>query len=128
MFGYRLSGTHVAKAVPPDPEQDFVARAIDDRGPAYEKLHQMALEHSRAHGLSYQQSYTRLFTSPENVALRAGIAAEAGVRTLTLEEARALAPAPAFSDYGNPGDVAGGGRIVHTVGRSGRKPVGYAGG
>jgi hypothetical protein len=83
----------------------------------------MALEHSRAHGLTYQQSYTRLFTSPENVALRAGIAAEAGVWTLTLEEARALAPAKPFPAYGSPGQ-----RGPSNLGRSGAKPAGYAGG
>jgi hypothetical protein len=102
--GSRLSPISVAKAAaakaaPPDAKQDFVSR-----GAAHQQLHQMALEHSRAHGLSYAQSYTRLFTSPENVALRAGIAAEAGIRTLTLDEARALAPAKEFPDYGNPGD------------------------
>jgi hypothetical protein len=104
IFGTRLSGTHVAKAVLPDPEEDFVSRAVENRGPAHNKLHQMALEHSRRHGLSYAQSYTRLFTSPENIALRAGITAEAGIRTLTLEEARALSPSKPFPAYGNPGD------------------------
>ena len=85
MHGSRLATIPATKAAPPDPKQDFVARAVEDRGPAHSRLHEMALEHSRAHGLTYQQSYTRLFTSPENVALRAGIAAEAGVRTLTLK-------------------------------------------
>jgi hypothetical protein len=103
MFGTRFSAIPAQKAAPQDPKQDFVSRAIEDRGPAHQKLHRMALEHSRVHGLSYQQSYTRLFTSPENVALRAGIAAGAGVRTLTLEEARALSPSKPFPAYASPG-------------------------
>jgi hypothetical protein len=113
----------VGKAAPPDPKQDFVERAVEDRGPAHSKLHEMALEHSRTHGLSYQQSYTRLFTSPENVALRAGIAAEAGIRTLTLEEAKALAPSKPFPAYTSPGQHG-----PSNVGRSGAKPRGYIGG
>jgi hypothetical protein len=124
MFGYQLSGTHVAKAAPPDAKQDFVSRAIEDRGPAHQKLHETALEHSRAHGLTYQQSYTRLFTSPENVALRAGIAAEAGVRTLTMEEVMALAPSKPFPAYSAPGHAG----EASNVGRSGAKPRGWAGG
>jgi hypothetical protein len=124
MFGTKLSPIPVQKAAPPDPKQDFVQRAVEDRGPAHTRLHEMALEHSRAHGLSYQQSYTRLFTSPENVALRAGIAAEAGIRTLSLDEARALAPSkpfPAYSAPGHRGDPS-------NEGRSGAKPSGYGGG
>jgi hypothetical protein len=123
--GTRLSPISVQKSAPPDPKEDFVSRAIEDRGPSHRKLHQMALEHSAAHGLSYQQSYTQIFTSPENVALRAGIAAESGVRTLTLDEARALAPAPAFLAYGDIGDVD---YKTPNVGREGRRPRGYAGG
>jgi hypothetical protein len=107
-------------ALPKDPPQDFVSR-----GAAHQQLHEMALEHSAQHGLSYQQSYTRLFTSPENVALRAGIAAEAGIRTLTLDEARALAPAKPFPAYGNPGDRT---YASPNVGREGPRPKGYAGG
>jgi hypothetical protein len=93
---YGTAHAPATKAAPPDPKQDFVQRAVESRGPVHAKLHEMAIEHSRTHGLSYQQSYTRLFTSPENVALRAGIAAEAGIRTLSLDEARALAPAKPF--------------------------------
>jgi hypothetical protein len=119
MFGYRLA-TPVTKAAPPDPPQDFVSRSIEDRGPAHRKLHEMALEHSRQHGLTYEQSYTRLYTSPENIGLKAAIAAEDGVRTLTMEEAMALAPSKEFQSYGHPGDVRGGGRVGHTVGREGR--------
>jgi hypothetical protein len=127
IYGSGLSGIPVQKGVPPDPEQDFVKRAIEDRGPAHNKLHEMALEHSRAHGLSYQQSYTRLLTSPENIALRAGIAAEAGVRTLTLEEAKALSPSKEFPEYSAPGHSS---PLQHApnIGYSGRKPRGYAGG
>jgi hypothetical protein len=120
---YGTAHAPTTKAAPQDPKQDFVERAVESRGPAHAKLHEMAIEHSRAHGLSYQQSYTRLFTSPENVALRAGIAAEAGIRTLTLDEARALAPAPAFPAYSSPGQHG-----ASNVGRSGTKPPGYAGG
>jgi hypothetical protein len=123
IFGTRLSMIPAQKAAPSDAKQDYVARAAEDRGPAHTRLHEMALEHSRAHGLSYQQSYTRLFTSPENVALRAGIAAEAGVRTLTLDEARALSPSKPFPPYSSPGQNG-----PSNIGRSGAKPRGYAGG
>jgi hypothetical protein len=108
------------KAAPADPQQDFVSR-----GAAHQQLHEMALEHSRTHGLSYAQSYTRLFTSPENVALRAGIAAEAGIRTLTIEEAQALEPAKEFPAYGDIGDT---NYKVPNMGTSGKKPRNYAGG
>jgi hypothetical protein len=121
--GTRLSMVPAQKAAPS--EQDYVARAIESRGPAHAKLHQMALEHSRAHPeLTYAQAYTNLFTAPGNTALRAGIAAESGIRTLSLEEAMALAPAKPFPRYSAPGHSGEAGN----VGTSGRKPPNYAGG
>jgi hypothetical protein len=105
---------------PADARQDFV-----DRGPNHAKLHRMALEHSARHGLTYEQSYARIYESPSNAQLRAGIAAEAGVRTLTPDEARALSPSRPFPAYGDIGDVD---YKMPNVGRSGKKPPNYAGG
>jgi hypothetical protein len=124
-YGTRLSPIPAQKAAPYDPLAK-ASELAEHLGPAHARLHSMAVEHARTHPeLTYAQAYTRLYLAPENVALRAGIAAEDGVRTLTLEEARALTPTKPFPAYTSPGHDE---RDVANVGRSGAKPRGYIGG
>jgi len=91
----RAKGSEVK--VEGDAPQDDVAR---HDGPASAKFHSMVVDHQRANrGLSYQQSYSRLYSDPGNFELREQIKAEhlaATLRTLTIGEAQNLEPAPPF--------------------------------
>jgi hypothetical protein len=108
----------LAKAAPPDPRQDYA-----DRGQAHSALNDLVMARMKANPkLSYERAFTNEYTHPDNRDLKSRVDAE------SILHAQAMAPAKPFPDYGNPGDVAGGGRIGHTVGRSGAKPRGYAGG
>jgi hypothetical protein len=97
LFGLmkRAKGSEVK--VEGDAPQDDVAR---HDGPASAKFHSMVVDHQRANrGLSYQQSYSRLYSDPGNFELREQIKAEhlaATLRTLTIGEAQNLEPAPPF--------------------------------
>jgi hypothetical protein len=97
LFGLmkRAKGSEVK--VEGDAPQDDVAR---HDGPASAKFHSMVVDHQRANrGLSYQQSYSRLYSDPDNFELREQIKAEhlaATLRTLTIGEAQNLEPAPPF--------------------------------
>ena len=113
----------VAKAAAP---HDPLAKAADvatHLGPGHARLHSLAVDHQRAHsGMSYQQAYSHLYSRPENEPLRNKIKAEhmaATMRTLSIDEAQALEPAPAFPLYGHPGD-----RTHASSGRRGRLPAG----
>jgi hypothetical protein len=68
----------------------------------------MAVDYQRAHsGMSYQQAYSHLYSRPENESLREKIKAEhmaETMRTLSIDEAMALEPAPPFPRYDPPGD------------------------
>jgi hypothetical protein len=106
------------KAAPPDPPQDDVSP-----GPAHDRLGDLVITRMRNEpNLSHAQAFTREYTHPANRSLKERYDQESAVH------ARRLAAAKPFPSYGNPGDVAGGGRVGHTVGRSGAKPPGYAGG
>jgi hypothetical protein len=108
----------VVKAAPPDPPQDDVSP-----GPAHDRLGELIITRMRNEPtISHAQAFTREYLHPANRSLKQRYDAESEVHM------RRLAAAPAFPDYGNPGDIAGGGRVGHTVGRSGAKPRGYAGG
>jgi hypothetical protein len=116
----------VAKEAPYDPLRKAADHA-GHLGPAHARLHSMAVDHQRAHsGMSYQQAYSHLYSRPENEPLRNKIKAEhmaATMRTLSIDEAQALEPAPPFPAYSHPGD-----RTHNPVGRIGRLPADYAGG
>jgi hypothetical protein len=116
MFGYQLSGTHVAKAAPPDPPQDEVSP-----GPAHDRLGELIITRMRNEpNLSHAQAFTREYLHPGNLSLKQRYDLESEVH------ARRLASGKPFPAYGNPGDTAG--SVGHTVGHSGAKPKGYAGG
>jgi hypothetical protein len=106
---------------PAPPSREELARLL---GPAHARLHSMAVDHQRAHsGMSYQQSYSYLYTRPENEPLREKIKAEhmaATLRTLSIGEAQNLDPARAFPPYGHPGDRG----AASAIGRVGRRPAG----
>ena len=93
---YQSAPIGKAKA-PEDAKQDDAPR---HDGPASAKFHSMVVDHQRANrGLSYQQSYSRLYSDPGNFELREQIKAEhlaATLRTLTIGEAQNLEPAPPF--------------------------------
>jgi hypothetical protein len=92
-------------------------------GSADLELHRLVVEHMKSNpGLSYERAFTRVYLHPDNRSLKDRVTAEGILRM------QAMAPARPFPAYGNPGDIAGGGRIGHTVGRSGAKPRGYIGG
>jgi hypothetical protein len=111
-------------ALPSPPSREESARLL---GPAHARMHSMAVDHQRANPrLSYEAAYSRMYTAPENAGLRAEINREhlgAALRTLTIDEAQALEPAPPFPAYGHPGD-----RTHNPLGRIGRLPAHYAGG
>ena len=92
----KASDPRKAKA-PEDAKQDDAPR---HDGPASAKFHSMVVDHQRANrGLSYQQSYSRLYSDPDNFELREQIKAEhlaATLRTLTIGEAQNLEPAKPF--------------------------------
>jgi hypothetical protein len=93
---YQSAQIGKAKA-PEDAVQDDAPR---HDGPASAKFHSMVVDHQRANrGLSYQQSYSRLYSDPDNFELREQIKAEhlaATRRTLTIGEAQNLEPARPF--------------------------------
>jgi hypothetical protein len=118
MFGYRLA-TPVTKAAPPDPPQDDVVSP----GPAHDRLAELVITRMRNEpNISHAQAFTREYLHPSNLSLKQRYDAESDAHM------RRLTAGKPFPAYGNPGDVAGGGRIGHTVGTSGAKPRGYAGG
>jgi hypothetical protein len=115
---YNATFGPVQKAAPPDPPQDDIVY-----GEANQELHELVVTRMKKNpALSYEQSFTHEYLAPENRGLKQRVDSE-GVMNM-----RSLAPVRGFPAYGNPGDVAGGGRIGHTVGRSGAKPRNYAGG
>jgi hypothetical protein len=116
MAGYDDQG--LGKAAPMDAIQDDV-----DPGSAEYELHRLVVTRmKREPNLSYEQAFTREYLHPNNRSLEDRVTAE-GVMHM-----RSLTPVRSFPAYGDPGDIAGGGRIGHTVGTSGKKPRGYAGG
>ena len=98
-------GSDFAKAkAPADAVQDTVARRNE---PATLELELKAKELSRKTGLSYAQAYVRIIDDPVYRRLRDDANGErqlALIRSLTMDEAMALEPAPAFPDYDKPGD------------------------
>jgi hypothetical protein len=198
MFGTRLSAIPVAKAAASYDPLRKAAEIAESYGPAHARMHSLAVDHSKAHAMTYAQAYTHVYSRVENEPLRNAVKSEhmrasmAGVQdqgemgkvapadevqddvppgsanqelhelvvtrmkrepNLTYQRAfvheylapanrslkqrydaesdahmRRLEPVPAFPKYGDPGDLAGGGRIGRTVGTSGAKPRGYAGG
>src|SRR4029077_18272749 len=104
--------------------QDYVDPSRrGDPGPAHRELNGLVDRRMKAEpGMSYERAFTAEYLHPDNRSLKDRVDQESELH------ARALSPSKPFPNYGNPGDVAGGGRVGHTVGRSGKKPVDYAGG
>jgi hypothetical protein len=106
---YNAAFGPVQKAAPADPPQDDIVY-----GEANQELHELVVTRMKKNpALSYEQSFTREYLDPANRSLKSRVDAE-GVMNM-----RSLAPVRSFPDYGRPGDVRGGGRVGHTVGREG---------
>jgi hypothetical protein len=108
-----------------DAVQDDVdpSRRGDNPGPAHAELHRLIGDRMKSDpSLSYERAFTAEYLHPNNRRLKDRVDQE------SVLHAQRLSPAPPFPNYGHPGDVAGGGRIGHTVGTSGKKPRNYAGG
>jgi hypothetical protein len=117
MSGFDDQG--LGKAAPMDEIEDDVSP-----GAAEYELHRRVVERMKLEpNLSYQRSFVREYLDPANRSLKQRYDAESDAHMQRLSPA--VKP---FPNYGNPGDIGGGGRIGHTVGRSGAKPRGYAGG
>jgi hypothetical protein len=113
-----LDDGELGKAAAPDAVQDDL-----DAGSAEHELHRLTVTRMKNNpGMSYARSFVHEYLAPENRSLKSRVTSEGILR---MQE---MAPAKPFPAYGNPGDTSGGGRIGHTVGRSGAKPRGYAGG
>jgi hypothetical protein len=108
--GTGLSTISIGKAAPADETEDYV-----DPGTAEYELHRLTVNRMKLEpNLSYQQSFTREYLSPENRSLKQRYDQESDARMRGF-----AGPVKPFPNYGNPGDVRGGGRIGHTVGREG---------
>jgi hypothetical protein len=103
----------LVKAAPPDPPQDEVSP-----GPAHDEFNALVAAHMKANPtLSREQSFTRIYTSPDHRNLKARVDAE------SVLHAQRRASAPPFPPYRSPGQSG-----PSNLGRSGAKPAGYAGG
>jgi hypothetical protein len=110
MSGYDDQRLDKAAALPMDPPQDDVIP-----GSARQDLHQLVVERmKRSPNLTYERAFVREYLHPANASLKARYDAESDAHM------RSFTPAKPFPRYGNPGDVAGGGRVGRTVGREGR--------
>jgi hypothetical protein len=104
----------LGKAAPPDPPQDEVSY-----GSAHDEMDRLVAAHQKANPtLSREQSFTRIYTSPDHRNLKTRVDAESILR------AQARSPAPAFPAYGHPGDRA----YPNPAGREGPRPKGSVGG
>jgi hypothetical protein len=110
-------GGELGKAAPMDAVQD-------DVGTANQEMHELVITRmKREPNLTYERAFVREYTHPANRSLKQRYDAESDAHMRRLSPA--VKPFPA---YGNPGDIAGGGRVGHTVGGEGPRPKGYAGG
>jgi hypothetical protein len=76
-------------------------------GPADAELNRLARERQKVSGRSFAQSYSDVLDMPGNRKLTIQAAAERDlkmVRSLTIQEAQNLEPAPPFPNYREPGD------------------------
>jgi hypothetical protein len=100
-------------AAPADAVQDDV-----DPGSAEYELHSLVVTRMKNEpNLSYQQAFTHEYLAPANRSLKERVTSAGLLRM------QAMAPAKPFPRYTSPGD-----NRPTNVGRSGAKPVGYAGG
>ena len=82
------------------------------------KLHRLVVARmNREPRLSYEQAFTREYLHPDNRSLKDRVTAEGILRM------QSMAPAKPFPAYRSPGQNG-----PSNLGRSGAKPVGYAGG
>jgi hypothetical protein len=104
----------LVKAAPPDPPQDDV-----EPGSANQELHELVVTRMKKNPrLSDEQSFTHEYLAPENRGLKNRVDAEGVMHT------RSLAPVSSFPPYTAPGHA----NAASSIGRSGVKPAGYAGG
>lgn len=102
-------------AAPADAVQDDV-----DPGSAEYELHSLVVTRMKNEpNLSYQQAFTHEYLAPANRSLKERVTSAGLLRM------QAMAPAKPFPRYTSPGHDE---RDVANIGRSGAKPVGYAGG
>jgi hypothetical protein len=109
--GTELATISIGKVAPPDETEDYV-----DPGTAEYELHRLTVNRMKLEpNLSYQQSFTREYLAPGNRSLKQRYDQESNARMRGF-----AGPVKPFPNYGNPGDVRGGGRVGHTVGREGK--------
>jgi hypothetical protein len=93
----------VTKAAAPDDPLQKAADVAEFLGPAHARMHSMAVDHQRANPrLSYEAAYSRMYTHPENVGLRAEINREhlgASMAAVHGDGAQAREPAKPFLAY-----------------------------
>jgi hypothetical protein len=103
----------LGKAAPADPKQDDISPGSADL-----ELHSLVVARmKREPGLSYERAFTREYLHPDNRSLKDRVTAEGILRM------QAMAPAKPFPAYTAPGQNG-----PSNLGRSGAKPIGYAGG
>jgi hypothetical protein len=106
-------GDGLGKAAPADAVQDDVSP-----GSAHDELNDLVMARMKAEPkLSCERAFTHEYLHPDNRSLKSRVDAE------SVLHAQRLTPAKPFPAYGNPGQ-----RAPSTLGRSGAKPAGYAGG